>query len=335
VVWVAGERFTRLSFDERGLLKEKLLAGWSLRQIAALLDRPTSTISREVARNGGRRSYHLLMAQHRALAQAKRPQPFKLESNGPLAKEVARLLGLRWSPEQISKRLRRDHPGDERWWVSGEAIYQSLFIQGRGGLNSELTKALRSGRAKRRSPPAQDGRGQLRDMVLVSERPGEAEDRAVPGHWEGDLIIGVDRRSAVITLVERTSRYVLAAVLPTEHTAATTRAALTELIATLPAHLRRSLTWDRGKEMAEHPQLRIDADIAVYFCEPGKPWQRGTNENTNRLLRQYLPKGTSFTDLTNEQPAAVTAELNGRPRKTLGWDTPAEAYTQALQATLQ
>jgi IS30 family transposase len=323
----------RLSLEERWEIRRGLVRGESLRAIGVVVDRPVSTVAREVARNGGRRSYNPLRAQGRARRLAERPKPFKLAGNGPLARAVAERLRQRWSPEQISRRLRRDHPEDPRWCVSPEAIYQSLFVQGRGGLNPELAAALRSGRARRRSRPARDGRGQLRDMVLISERPPEAEDRAVPGHWEGDLILGADRRSAIVTLVERATRYTLLAALPDNHTAPVTRDALARLIATLPAHLRRSLTWDQGKELAEHARLRVDAGIDVYFCEPGKPWQRGTNENTNRLLRQYFPKGTSFAAVTDDDLAAVAAELNGRPRKTLDWDTPAEAYARVVATT--
>jgi IS30 family transposase len=261
---------------------------------------------------------------------AARPQPFKLESNGRLARVVRARLTRRWSPEQIAARLRRDHGDDPRWWVSAEAIYASLYVQGRGGLNDELRRYLRHRTPRRRD--GGDGRGQLTDMVLITDRPPEVADRAVPGHWEGDLIVGADGRSALGVLVERASRYVALFVLPTNHTAAATRVAMGKAIRRLPAELRRSLTWDQGKEMAQHVQFSIDAGIDVYFCEPGKPWQRGTGENTNGLLRDYFPKGTRFDAVTDAHARAVARELNERPRKTLGWDTPAEALDKLLRA---
>jgi transposase, IS30 family len=316
----------RLSFDERWVIKRGLQQGLSLAEIARGLDRPTSTVSREVGRNGGPRSYAVWQAHGQAKARAKRPQPFKLEGNSRLARYVATRLRKNWSPEQIAERARRDHPHDPRWWVSAAAIYSSIYVQGRGGLDDELRVHLRA--RKRRRRDAGDGRGQLKDMVLIAERPPEVADRAVPGHWEGDLILGADGRSALGTLVERTTRYVVLFVLRTDHTAESTRKAMTAAVRRLPTELVRSLTWDQGKELAEHVRFTVDRGIQVYFCEPGKPWQRGTNENTNGLLRQYFPKGTGFADLSDAQARAVARELNERPRKTLGWDTPAEAFVR-------
>jgi IS30 family transposase len=250
-----------------------------------------------------------------------------------LAKLIARRLARKWSPDQIAQRLRRDHPDDPRWWVSAETIYQSLYVQSRGGLAKELTAELRRARAKRKSRPAVDNRGRIPNMVLISARPAEVADRAVPGHWEGDLIIGADGKSALIVLVERSTRYVMIVPLRLDHTAATVRDALTKAIRDLPAQLRRSLTWDQGKEMSQHVAFSIATDIPVYFCDPSSPWQRGTNENTNGLLRQYWPKGTSFQSLTTREANRVAIELNGRPRKTLDYQTPAEAYADLVAMT--
>ncbi|MGH8875556.1 MAG: IS30 family transposase [Acidimicrobiia bacterium] len=323
----------RLGFEERCEIKRGLAKGWSYREVARGLGRPPSTVAREVSRNGGRRSYQAWNAQGRANREAHRPKPYKLEGNGPLAREVERLLRRRWSPEQIAGRLRREHPDDARWWVSAESIYRSLFVETRGGLKKELTVFLRSQRPKRRRRVTTNLRGKLADMVPIAQRPAEVDDRRVPGHWEGDLIIGSDARSALGTLVERTSRFLVPFPLPHDHTAPTTRRALSEAIQGLPDHLRRSLTWDQGKEMAEHVRFSIDTGIQVYFCDAGKPYQRGTNENTNRLLRQYFPKGTSFTDLTYNQLAAVAEELNSRPRKLHDWETPAEVYHRLVAMT--
>ena len=321
----------RLSVEERWEIRRGLVRGDSLRSIAVVVGRPVSTVAREVARNGGRERYRAQTAQRRSKVVGARPKLSRFQADPELGAVVDALLAKRWSPEQIRNWLRREHPGDDRWVVSVETIYKSLYVQARGGLKTELKAALRSGRTKRKPTLEKDGRGRLKDMVPISERPAEAEDRAMPGHWEGDLILGSDRRSALVTLVERTTRYVLLAVLAEEHTAPTTRDVLAELIKGLPDHLRRSLTWDQGKEMAAHVELSVAADVKVFFCDPGKPWQRGTNENTNRLLRQYWPKGTSFTTVTDAQAAEVAAEINGRPRKTLGWNTPAEAYARYLQ----
>ena len=321
----------RLAFEERTEIKRRLALGESFRMIGLALGRPASTVSREVARNGGRVSYHPWRAQGRWNQTCRRPKAFRLETNPTLALVVSTLLALDWSPEQIASRLRRDHPDDPRWWVSTRSIYASLWVQGRGGLRDELRSHLRA--RKRRRRDSSDGRGQLKDMVSIRDRPPEAEDRAVPGFWEGDLILGGDSRTALGTLLERSSRLVLLFALRDNHTAETTRQALTEVIQTLPAELARGITWDQGKEMAGHAQFSIDTGVAVYFCDPGKPWQRGSNENTNGLLRQYFPKGTRFDQVTDAQITEAAWRLNNRPRETLNWDTPAEAYSRFVAMT--
>jgi IS30 family transposase len=248
---------------------------------------------------------------------------------------IEAMLEHKCSPEQISRRLRRDFPDRDELHVTHETIYQALYVQGRGALRRELTAALRTGRAIRRPHRRPDQRQSrfTTPMVMVSDRPAEADDRAVPGHWEGDLVIGKDNGSAIGTLVERTTRYVLLVHLPAGRTAAHVRDGLLATIATLPTHLKRSLTWDQGAEMALHHEFATAADMPVYFCEPHSPWQRGSNENTNGLLRQYFPKGTDLSTHSAEHLAAVAAELNSRPRKTLGWDTPAERFTKLLNTT--
>jgi IS30 family transposase len=237
-----------------------------------------------------------------------------------------------WSPEEIANRLRDEFPHDPEMWVSHETIYKSLFIQGRGELRRELARCLRSGRAQRRAQGRLGNRSRIADMVMISERPPEAADRAVPGHWEGDLIIGKNGKSAIATLVERSTRYVLLAKVADQR-AETVRNALTERVQTLPEHLWRSLTWDQGIEMAQHHQFSLDTGIDVYFCDPHSPWQRGSNENTNGLLRQYFPKGTPLGGYDQEHLDAVAAQLNGRPRKTLDWQTPAERLAPLVAAT--
>jgi IS30 family transposase len=239
----------------------------------------------------------------------------------------------RWSPEQISRRMRRDFPDDECMRISYEAIYQAFYVQGRGGLRRELAACLRTGRALRMPRRRVDHRKKrIKDMVMISERPPEAADRAVPGHWEGDLIVGKGGASAIGTVVERTTRFTMLVHLPGGHDAVTVRDALATTILTLPSHLRRSLTWDQGWELMEHAQFSVDTDVAVYFCDPHSPWQRGTNENTNGLLRQYFPKGTDLSVHSADDVANVAVALNGRPRKTLNWMTPAEAFAALLAA---
>jgi IS30 family transposase len=374
-----------LSFAEReeiALLRAQKLG---VREVARRVGRSPSTISRELRRNAGTRSgsltYRASTAQWHADRRGRRPKPAKLAVNAALRRYVqdrlsgaverpdgtcvagpdVRWIGRRhgprkdrrwaraWSPEQIANRLRLDFPDDESMRVSHEAIYQSLYVQGRGALRRELTACLRTGRALR-VPRARTSRGKafVTEEVMISERPAEAQDRAVPGHWEGDLILGLGR-SAIGTLVERSSRFTMLLHLPpmtgqgprvkngpalTGHGAEAVRDAIADAIVTLPEQLRRSLTWDQGAEMAQHAQLRIDTGLAVYFCDPQSPWQRGTNENTNGLLRQYFPKGTELARHSPDDLAAVAAALNSRPRKTLAWRTPAEVLNEYLAATV-
>ena len=323
-----------LSVAEREEIALGVAAGQSFRQIAVRLGRAPSTVSREVGRNGyrGRYRYRALAAQAQAEFRARRPKTARLAGNARLREWVQARLEERWSPEQVSVMLRREFPDEPEMRVSHETIYQSIYVQGRGALRRELAACLRTGRALRRAR-RKDGerRGRIKDMVLISERPAEAEDRAVPGHWEGDLIIGTGH-SAIGTLVERSTRFVLLLHLPSGHDAAQVAAAMTAAMGTLPAALRRSLTWDQGHEMAFHQKVSLATDLEIYFCDPHSPWQRGTNENTNGLLRQYFPKGTSLAVHSREHLDAVAAQLNSRPRKTLGWKTPAQALDEVLAA---
>jgi IS30 family transposase len=324
---------SRLSIGERVEIRVGLERGWSFARMGRELGRATSTISREVGANGGRDDYQPVRAHECAWMQARRPKPTKLASHPELcARVIADLQGW-WSPEQIALRLRAEFGNDARMQVSHETIYKSLYVQGRGELRRELATCLRTGRAQRRPRGRADQRGRIADMVMISERPAEVEDRAVPGHWEGDLIIGKNGYSAIGTLVERSTRYVMLLHLPNGRSAEQVRDAMTATIQTLPATLRRSITWDQGSEMAQHRQFSIDTDVAVFFCDPHSPWQRGTNENTNGLLRQYFPKGTDLNvhDLAALQAAA--ASLNGRPRKTLKWQTPTERLTELIATT--
>jgi len=321
----------RLSAAEREEISRSLLIGTSARRIARRLGRSPSTISREVATNGGRRHYRAWQAEIGAARRARRPKQAKLTRCTRLRSEVERLLIERWSPQQIAARLKRDYPADQEMRVSIETIYQSLFVQSRGALRRELTTCLRSGRTRRRGQRRTERRGKLSDMLLISERPAEAADRAVPGHWEGDLLIGRAGHSAISTLVERRTRFVMLVQLPNGRTAAAVRDALTARIESLPEQLRRSLTWDQGKEMAEHARFTIDTGVAVYFCDPHSPWQRGSNENTNGLLRQYFPKNMDLSAVTQTELDAVAAQLNGRPRQTLNWMKPCEALAEVLR----
>ena len=307
-------------------------AGDALTTIAKRLGRAPSTISREVAANGARESYSAWHAHQRAQQQARRPKPCKLRP-GPLRDEVARRLVELWSPDEIARRLRLDFPDNPEMRVSHETIYQSLFVQGRGELRRELARCLRSGRSCRKKRGAPDGRGRIPGMVMISERPPEVDDRAVPGHWEGDLILGENGRSAVGTLVERTTRLVLLLHLDGGRAAVSVEAAMRSAIATLPDELRRSITWDQGAEMANHASFTIDTGIPIYFCDPHAPWQRGSNENTNGLLRQYLPKGTDLSIHSAADLERIQRSLNDRPRKTLAYMTPSEAYAQVVAAT--
>ncbi len=309
--------------------------GASLRAIATGLGRSPSTVSREVRRNGhpGSGACRPHAAQARADARRPRPRPGRLAVSGELRSVVQRWLGMKWSPEQIAVMLRRRFPARPEMHVCHETIYQALYVQGRGELRRELTRALRTGRACRK-PRRQAQQRQPRfsaQMVMISDRPAEAADRAVPGHWEGDLIIGRNQASQIGTLVERATRYVLLVHLPADRTAETVRDALAATMATLPAQLKRSLTWDQGSEMSLHHQFATAAGMPVYFCDPHSPWQRGSNENTNGLLRQYFPKGTDLSVHTAAALGAVAAELNSRPRKTLGWQTPAERLATLLE----
>jgi IS30 family transposase len=323
----------RLHGSEREEISRGLRAGESVRQIADRLGRAPSTISREVRRNGGRVEYRGHRAQAAARIRERRPRPTRLARRPRLRAEVERMLRLHWSPVQISRRLRLEHPADEEMRVSHETIYRALYIQGRGELRRELAACLRTGRARRRAQATVEDRGRMAGMVLISERPAEISDRAVPGHWEGDLVLGRAGKSAIATLVERRTRYVLLAALPGGRTAPEVRDALVGAVTALPAHLRRSLTWDRGHEMADHLRFTIDTGVAVYFCDPHSPWQRGTNENTNGLLRQYLPRSVDLREVTQEQLDAIAAELNGRPRQTLDWRSPSEAFAEAVALT--
>jgi transposase, IS30 family len=322
-----------LSVAEREEIAVGLAAGQPVRQIAARLGRAPSTVSREVRRNGMRGRYRALAAQAQAQFRARRPKAARLAGNARLRAWVQDRLAERWSPEQISVMAEREFPGDPEMRVSHETIYQAIYVQGRGALRRELAACLRTGRALRK-PRRTEGerRGRIPGMVMISERPAEAADRAVPGHWEGDLIIGKNGRSAIGTLVERSTRFVLLLHLPSGHGADAVAAAMTEAMGTLPAALRRSLAWDQGREMAAHAQIALATGLEIYFCDPHSPWQRGSNENTNGLLRQYFPKGTNLAVHSREHLDAVAAQLNARPRKTLGWRTPAQALDEVLQA---
>jgi IS30 family transposase len=375
-----------LSFAEREEIALLRAQGCSMQEVARRIGRAASTVSRELRRNAATRSgaleYRATTAQWHAERSARRPKPAKLAVNATLRAYVQERLAGRviapdgtlvpgpavtwkgrrhgrrqdrrwasaWSPEQIARRLPIDFSDDSTMRISHEAIYQALFIQGRGALRRELTACLRSGRALRvpRARSRRRGKGFLSPEVMISQRPAEAADRAVPGHWEGDLILGLGS-SAIGTLVERTTRFTLLLHLPrmaghgqearvkngpalAGHGAEAVRDAITRTITSLPEQLRRSLTWDQGAEMAQHARLTIDAGVQVYFCDPHSPWQRGTNENTNGLLRQYFPKGTNLSAHSADEVAAVAAALNGRPRKTLNWRTPAEALDQLLQS---
>ncbi len=323
-----------LSLAEREEIALGLAAGRGVRAIARSLGRAPSTVSREVGRNSQRQwpgGYRPSLAQAKAEDRARRPKAGKLATCPLLAAHVQDMLLEGWSPQQIAGRLRAQFPDDGEMSVSHETIYQALFVQGRGGLRRELTACLRTGRALRRPRRRVDGRRErIRDKVMISERPAEAADRAVPGHWEGDLILGPASRSAIGTLVERTTRFTLLLHLPSDHRAETIRDAVTETITTLPTALRRSLTWDQGIEMARHAEITVAAGLPVYFCDPASPWQRGTNENTNGLLRQYFPKGADLSVYPKDHLDAVAAQLNGRPRKTLGYRTPAETVAELL-----
>jgi IS30 family transposase len=344
----------RLTEHDRTVIERAYRVGLPQRTIAQLVGKHPSTISRELRRcrprmNGStsprswinrgnglgyRGRYSARVAHLHAVRQAYRVKPCKLDY-GPLRNKVWELLRQDWSPEQIAAMLPQLYPDDQRMRVSHETIYRALFVQTKGELKRELTQHLRTSRTTRRPHDGGARRNTLgiTEDITIRARPAEVEDRAVPGHWEGDLLMGGQGLGAVITLVERSSRFVLLAPLPRLHTADEAHASLKELVATLPTNLKRSITWDRGSEMARHATFKIETGIQIYFCDPHSPWQRGTNENTNGLLRQYLPKGTDMRQLTPERCDEIATRLNTRPRKTLDWQTPAQAFQQSLVAT--
>jgi IS30 family transposase len=324
---------SRLSACEREEIRAGLLAGDSFRTIAGRLGRAPSTVSREVTANGGRVDYRAWRAHRHASELARRPKVPKLVECVPLREFVEAALEGLWSPVQITRRLRDEFPHDPMMRVSHETIYQSLFVQGRGALRKELAACLRTGRAIRQHRTRLERAPGIKDMVMITDRPAEADDRAVPGHWEGDLIMGSNNRSAVGTLVERSTRFVMLLHLRGDHTAATVRNAMAAKIAELPRHLVKTITWDQGREMAQHREFTIDTGIQVYFCDPHSPWQRGSNENTNGLLRQYMPKGISLAQFSPTDLDAIAASLNGRPRQTLNWMTPSEKLAQVVATT--
>jgi IS30 family transposase len=330
IVWSPGAH--RLSLAQREEISRGLSVGEPIRAIARRLDRAPSTVSREVNTNGGPSHYRAATAHHRAYERARRPKTPKLVA-GPLCVQVTTWLEQWWSPEEIAWRLRIEHPDDPRMWVSHETIYQSLFVQGRGELRRELHRCLRTGRAQRLPRERVERRGQIPEMVMISARPAEAADRAVPGHWEGDLIIGKGGRSAVGTLVERTSRFVLLLHLPDGREAEKVNAAMKASIAEFPAELVRSITWDQGKELSAHVSFTVSTGVQVYFCDPHSPWQRGSNENTNGLLRQYMPKGTDLSVHSAKDLARFAASLNNRPRETLGFMKPSEKFAELVAMT--
>jgi transposase, IS30 family len=322
----------RLSLAEREEIRAGLERGETITAIAKAIGRAVSTVSREVAANGGRGGYQAWRAHRRAGERARRPKTPKL-AHQRLAAQVTRWLEEWWSPEEIANRLPIEFPDDPMMRVSHETIYQCLFVQGRGELRRELHRCLRTGRARRRPRSRLETRGQIPDKVMISERPGDVEDRSVPGHWEGDLIIGALHRSAVGTLVERSTRYLQLLHLPDGREAEKVNDAIKRSIRGLPDELVRTITWDQGKEMSSHVNFTVDTGVQVYFCDPHSPWQRGTNENTNGLLRQYMPKGTDLSVYTDEDLARIARSLNNRPRKALGYMTPSEKLTELLATT--
>src|SRR3984893_14189686 len=324
-----------LTLAEREDIARGLASGSSIREIARHLERATSTESREAKRHGGRSVYRASQADDLAWDSALRPKPCLLALHSKLQEMVASKLILDWSPEQISGWLKTQYPGDESMRVSHETIYRSLFIQARGVLKKELMDHLRSKRRMRRSQHSRifkDSRGQIPDAISIRERPAEVEDRAVPGHWEGDLLSG-SKNSYIATLVERHSRFAMLIKVPSKETEAVV-AALSQHVCKLPATLKRSLTWDRGLEMAKHKDFTVATDVQVYFCDPQSPWQRGTNENTNLLLRQYFPRGTDLSPISQAQLDQVSLRLNQRPRKTLGFETPASKLQASVASTV-
>ncbi|WP_456152250.1 IS30 family transposase [Glutamicibacter protophormiae] len=321
-----------LSLQEREQIYALHQTGESMNAIARTMGRAVSTISRELRRNNSPLGYQPYSAHRQSVARRPRPKPSKLAADGDLRDYVVKKLELGWSPEQISHRIIADHPDQTEMRVCHETIYQAIYVQARGGLKREVEQSLRTGRARRkqhRNPASRTPR--FRDpMINISERPASVEDRAVPGDWEGDLILGAGNKTAIATLVERTTRFVALVHLPMDHTAESVRDGLIKTMGDLPKLLRGSLTWDQGVEMAKHAAFSTATDMEVYFCDPHSPWQRGTNENTNGLLRQYFPKGTDLSVYGPEDLEHVCNLLNGRPRKTLGWKTPAERLDELL-----
>lgn len=322
-----------LTLSEREEISRGIAIGLSVRGIAEKLKRSPSTICREINRNGGYEHYRASQAEQAAWEKAKRPKPCKLKQVARLKNIVAKKLKANWSPQQISGWLKRQYPDNEDYHLSHETIYKTLYVQARGALKKELIQCLRSGRAMRRSRSSSlkgKGLGKIVDAIPISERPPEVEDRAVPGHWEGDLIMG-SNQSFIATLVERHSRYVMLAKVKDNKTA-TVINALIKQAKRLPSELYQSLTWDRGSELADHKRFSLATDIKVYFCDPQSPWQRGSNENTNRLLRQYLPKGTDLSAHSQAELNKVARQLNERPRKTLNYETPADKFNACVAA---
>jgi IS30 family transposase len=320
-----------LTLVEREIISRGIAGSQSVRSIARELCRPASTVSREISRNGGYGKYRAVDAEDRAWVRALRPKLCKLATNKPLQRVISNKLTIHWSPEQIAGWLKREYPNEEHNQVSHETIYRSLFVQARGVLKKELMQYLRSKRTIRRSRHAslkRDGLGQIKDAVSIRERPACVEDRAVPGHWEGDLI-GGSKNSYIATLVERHSRYVMLAKVPNKDTQSVV-SALIKHSQKLPGELYKSLTWDRGKELSDHKRFTLATDIDVYFCDPQSPWQRGSNENTNRLLRQYFPKGTDLSVHSQAHLNKIARQLNERPRKTLQFETPAQRFNACV-----